>query len=69
MPMDVKIYNTLNENEEWLLEIEGVGVAGIARNESDNHIIGIAVYVEDNVTNAQKIPSELGHFEVFVKKL
>jgi len=67
--MDVKIYNTLNENEEWLLEIEGVGVAGIARNESDNHIIGIAVYVEDNVTNAQKIPSELGHFEVFVKKL
>jgi hypothetical protein len=51
------------------LGISGVIGAGIARNESNNHIIGIAVYIEDNMTNVQEIPNELGGFKVFVKKI
>jgi hypothetical protein len=27
------------------------------------------VYVEDNMTNVQEIPNELGEFKVFVKKI
>ena len=69
VPTDTKIAHTLTENEAYLLGIGGVIGAGIARNESNNHIIGIAVYVEDNMTNVQEIPNELGEFEVFVKKI
>jgi hypothetical protein len=67
VPTDTKIANVLAENEAYLLGIDGVVGAGIARNESNNYIIGIAVYVEDNLNNAQGIPSELGGFKVFVK--
>lgn len=39
--------------------------AWIARDEN-NHIIGIAVYV-DNVADIQEIPSMLGEFKVYIK--
>ena len=68
-PTDTKIVNILFENEDYLLSIEGVIGAGIARNESNNYIIGIAVYVEDDMTNVQEIPSELGGFKVFIKRI
>jgi len=44
--------------------------AGIARDE-DNYIIGIAVYVEDDISDSQKqkIPSELGEFKVIIKNI
>lgn len=67
-PTDVKIIDTLYEHEEFLLGIDGVIGAGIRRNESNNHIIGIAVWVEENMTNIQEIPNELGGFEVFIKR-
>lgn len=67
-PTDTKIIDTLYENEATLLGIEGVVGAGIARDQ-DNHIIGIAVYVEDNMTDFQRIPGELGGFQVVVKKM
>jgi len=69
VPTDTKIVDTLFENEDYLLGIDGVIGAGIARNESNNYIIGIAVYVEDNMTNVQEIPSELGGFKVFIKRI
>jgi hypothetical protein len=67
LPTDTKIANALTDNEAYLLGIDGVVGAGIARNESNNYIVGIAVYAEDNMSNAQKIPSEIGGFKVFVK--
>ncbi|MFQ6075508.1 MAG: hypothetical protein ACE5Z5_05165 [Candidatus Bathyarchaeia archaeon] len=67
-PTDTKIVRILEENKENLLSIDGVVGAGIAR-DADNHIIGIAVYVEDDVTKIQGIPSELGEFKVFVKRI
>jgi len=69
VPTDTKILNILEENEDYLLGINGVIEAGIARNESNNYIIGIAVYVEDNMTNVQEIPSELDGFKVFIKRI
>ncbi len=68
MPTDTEIVDILKENEENLLSIEGVVGAGIARDEN-NYIIGIAVYVEDNMTNVQNIPSKLGEYEVFIKRI
>jgi len=69
VPTDTKIVDTLFENEDYLLGVDGVIGAGIARNESNNYIIGIAVYIEDNMTNVQEIPSELGGFKIFVKRI
>ena len=69
VPTDVKIYNTLDENKIFLLNIDGVLGAGIARNSSNNHIIGIVVYVEDNMTNVQEIPKQLGEYTVFIKRI
>lgn len=69
IPTDIRIISILKENEKNLLSIEGVVGAGIARNESNNYIIGIAVYVDDGVTAPQKIPSKLGEFKVFIKKI
>jgi hypothetical protein len=69
VPTDTKIVQILDKNKDNLLGIDGVIGAGIARNESDNSIIGIAVYVEDNMTNVQEIPSELDGFKVFIKKI
>lgn len=68
MPKDTRIIDILDENREELLGIEGVVGAGIARDEN-NYIIGIAVYVEDDVTEIREIPGELGEFEVFVKRV
>lgn len=65
-PTDTKIIDILHENEQNLLSIDGVVGAGIARDEN-NHIIGIAVYVEDDMTDVQKIPNKLGEFKVFIK--
>jgi len=67
-PTDTKIFQILHENKENLLSIDGVVGAGIARDE-DNHIIGIAVYVEDNVTDTQEIPDKLDEFDVFIKRI
>ncbi len=69
VPTDVKIIDTLNENKDSLLNITGVVGAGIARNNSDNHIIGIAVYIEDNATSVQDIPQKIGDFTVFIKRI
>jgi len=68
-PTDTRIIEILERNKNELLSIEGVIGAGIARSESDNSIVGIAVYVEDDVTNVQEIPTELEGFKVFVKKI
>jgi hypothetical protein len=67
-PTDTKIVQVLDENEESLLSIEGVVGAGIARDEN-NYIIGIAVYVEDDMTDFQEIPSKLNGFQVFIKRM
>lgn len=67
IPTDTKIVQTLESNKKFLLGVEGVIGAGIAR-DKDNHIIGIAVYVEDNIIDTQKIPAELGEFRVFIKR-
>jgi hypothetical protein len=55
--------------EENLLSIDGVVGAGIARDEDNNYIIGIAVYVEDGIIDIKKIPSKLGEFDVFIKRI
>ena len=67
-PTDTKIIDILYKNREELFSIDGVVGAGIARDES-NYIMGIAVYVEDDMTEIQEIPSRLGEFEVFVKRI
>lgn len=69
VPTDVKIHHTLDENQDFLLGIDGVIGAGIARNSSNNYIIGIAVYVEDDITDVQEIPDKLGEFMVFIKRM
>jgi hypothetical protein len=69
VPADVKMYHTLEKNQDVLFSIDGVIGAGIARNSSSNHIIGIAVYVEDNFTDVQEIPDKLGEFTVFIKRI
>jgi hypothetical protein len=66
-PTDTKIIDLLHEKEENLLGVVGVVGSGIARDEN-NHIIGIAVYVEGNVTDLQDIPSKLGEFTVYIKE-
>jgi hypothetical protein len=69
VPTDIKIRNTLEENQDALFSFDGIIGAGIARNSSNNHIIGIAVYVEDNFTDVQQIPDKLGEFTVFIKRI
>jgi len=51
VPTDVRIIETLDRNRDSLLSIDGVVGAGIARNETDNSIAGIAVYVDDYTTD------------------
>jgi len=67
-PTDTKIVQILYDNKETLLNIEGVAGAGIACDES-NYIIGIAVYIEDNMTNFHILPSKLDGFQVFIKRV
>jgi len=67
-PTDTKIIDILYKNREKLLSIDGVVGAGIARDEN-NYIIGMAVYVEDDMTELRKIPAKLGEFEVFIKRI
>ena len=69
VPTDVKIYRALEENKDSLLSIDGVVGAGIARNSSTNYVIGIDVYLADNVTSVEEIPKELGEFTVYVKAI
>jgi hypothetical protein len=69
VPADVKIPDTLEENRDALFSIDGVIGAGITTNSSTNHIIGIAVYVEDNFTDVQQIPDKLGGFNVFIERI
>jgi len=69
VPTDVKIHHALDENKDFLLSIDSVIGAGIARNSSNNYIIGIAVYVEDNITDVQEIPDKLSEFTVFIKRI
>jgi hypothetical protein len=69
IPTDAKIYDTVNENKDLLLNISSVVGAGIARNSTDNHILGIAVYIADNATDTQDIPQTLGDFTVIVKRI
>lgn len=67
-PTDTKIVDILFENEENLLSIEGVVGAGIARDEN-NYITGIALYVEDDMSDFHGIPSKLDGFQVFIKRI
>jgi len=67
-PADTRIINILEENKENLLGVLGVIGAGIARDEN-NHIVGIAVYVDDVITDTQEIPSKLGDFRVYIKDI
>ena len=66
-PTDVKISEVLERNKGKLLGLLGVVGAGIARDEN-NHIIGIAVYMDDEITDNKKIPSQLGGFKVYIKR-
>jgi len=66
-PTDAKIAETLDENKGKLLGLLGVVGAGIAR-DANNHIIGIAVYVDDEIANSKEIPSRLGEFKVYIKR-
>jgi len=67
-PTDTKIIDLLHENEETLLGVVGVVGSGIARDEN-NHLIGIAVYMEGNLTDLQHLPRALGEFTVYIKEL
>jgi len=67
-PTDTKIVEILYENKESLFSVDGVVGAGIARDDN-NYIIGIAVYVEDDMVDLERIPSELNGFQVFVKRM
>jgi hypothetical protein len=67
-PTDTKIIDILHENEATLLSIEGVVGAGIARDEM-NYIVGIAIYVEDSMTDFQRVPNKLDGFQVVIKKM
>ncbi len=66
-PTDARIIDTLNQNKAAILSNPSVLGAGIARNSTNNHIVGIAVYVADNVTDTAQIPQTLGGFDVFIK--
>jgi hypothetical protein len=67
-PTDTRIIQVLEENRDDLLSVVGVVGAGIARDEN-NHIIGIAVYVDDEIAPTQQLPGKLGDFDVFVKRI
>lgn len=68
-PTDVKIIDTLIVNKDFLLSNSEIIGAGIARNSSNNHIIGISLFVKDTPTNIQEISSALGDFALFIKKI
>ena len=67
-PADVKIVEVLEENKGKILSLLGVVGAGIARDEN-NYIIGIAVYVDDEIINSKEIPSQLGEFKIYIKRI
>ena len=68
-PTDTRIIDTLNQNKSTLLNIPGVIGAGIARNSTNNHIIGIVVYVADNASDTAQVPQTLGGFAVFIQRV
>jgi len=57
-PQDTKIIKILELNKDKILNIEGVVGAGINMNK-DNNIVGIVIYVEDNIQEIKRIPSNL----------
>lgn len=57
-PQDTKIIKILELNKDKILNIEGVVGAGINMNK-DNNIVGIVIYVEDNIQEIKRIPSKL----------
>jgi len=65
-PADVRIVEILEENRGRLLGLVGVVGAGIARDEN-NRIIGIAIYVDDAVSE-EALPNQLGEFEIYIKR-
>jgi len=66
-PTDKMIIEILEENRDNLLSIVGIIGAGIARDTcSNNHIIGITIYL-DNMTENHEIPNKLGDFTIFIK--
>lgn len=67
-PTDTMMIRVLEENRDDLLNVVGVVGAGIARDET-NHIIGIAVYVDDEIAPTQQLPGKLGEFDVFIKRI
>jgi len=66
-PTDGKIVETLEENRGKLLSILGVAGAGIAR-DANNHIVGVAIHLDDEIANSKEIPSRLGEFKVYIKR-
>lgn len=67
-PLDVKVVRVIQENREKLLSLFGVVGAGIARDQS-NRIIGVMVYLDDNLTDEEDLPSRLGEFKVYFRRL
>ncbi|MFH1583955.1 MAG: hypothetical protein ABIA56_02400 [Actinomycetota bacterium] len=72
-PQDTKIIKILELNKDKILGIEGVVGAGININK-DNNIVGIVIYIEDDIQETEKIPSKLydknlGEYKVFIKKI
>lgn len=69
VPRDSQLIHTIEINKELLGSINGVVAVGIARNYTNNHLIGINVIVKDDMSNAQEIPKQLGDFTVYIKTI
>jgi hypothetical protein len=69
VPRDSQLIRTIDENKDLLSSINGVVAVGIARNSTNNHIMGINVIVRDDMSSVQEIPKQLGDFTVYVKKI
>ena len=69
VPRDSQLIHTIEENKDLLSSIDGVVGVGIARNYTNNHLIGINVIVKDDMSNAQEIPEQIGDFTVYVKTI
>lgn len=65
-PTDTRIIRVFEESRDDLLSVVGVVGAVIARDQK-NHIIGIAVYVNDDFASTRQLPGKLGEFDVSVK--
>ena len=68
IPNDVRIYRTIQENSELLEGIDGVLAAGIG-SDGTNHIVGINIYIDENMTNPQAVPGMLGDFPTILVRI